>query len=141
MNELSITTPAVLFPAISLLMLAYTNRYIAISNRIRTLHAQYKNEKSNLILEQIKILRRRIKLIRDMQLNGLLSLFFAAFTMFLIYEDFSQLATYSFTASLVLLLVSLSMSAFEIILSNKALFLLLTDIEVEIEADKKLHPN
>jgi hypothetical protein len=131
-NELSITTPAVLFPAISLLMLAYTNRYLAISNRIRTLHAQYSKEKSSIILQQIFLLKKRINLIRDMQLTGILSLFFAAFTMFLVFESITWLATYSFTISLVLLLGSLGMSAYEIILSNNALYVLLTDIEHEL---------
>lgn len=137
--ELAITTPAVIFPAISLLMLAYTNRYIAISNRIRTLHMQYKQEKSVIILAQIHILKRRIRLIRDMQLTGILSLFLAALTMFLIYEGFSA-ATYSFTISLLLLLISLGMSAYEIILSNKALFILLTDVEHELDPESEENP-
>lgn len=132
MNELSITTPAVIFPAISLLMLAYTNRYIAISNRLRSLHQDYSKQKSSVILDQIKILKKRILLIRDMQLYGILSLFFAALTMFLVYEELTFLSTYIFSISLILLLVSLGMSAYEIILSNKALLVLLTDIEHEL---------
>lgn len=132
MNELSITTPAVIFPAISLLMLAYTNRYIAISNRLRSLHQDYSKQKNSVILDQIKILKKRILLIRDMQLYGILSLFFAALTMFLVYEELTFLSTYIFSISLILLLVSLGMSAYEIILSNKALLVLLTDIEHEL---------
>jgi hypothetical protein len=132
MNELTLTTPAILFPAISLLLLAYTNRYVAISNRIRALHAQYSKEKSSIILEQIKILKLRIRLIRDMQLMGILSILFASITMFLIYQKVSYFASYIFTFSLLLLIVSLAFSAYEIMLSNKALLILLTDIEEEV---------
>lgn len=128
MQELTLTTPSLLFPTMSLLMLAYTNRYVAISNRIRILHAQYKQEKQLIIINQIKILKRRIKLIRDMQLAGISCMFFAAVTMFLIFRDLN-FATVTFTISLILLMTSLSMSAYEIILSNKALYLQIDDIE------------
>jgi hypothetical protein len=75
--ELSITTPALLFPAISLLMLAYTNRFLAIANLIRNLHDKYKkdpNEKH--IVAQIRNLRVRIRLIRNMQAFGVISFLF-----------------------------------------------------------------
>lgn len=128
MQELSLTTPTLLFPTMSLLMLAYTNRYVAISNRIRVLHAQYKEEKLENIIFQIIILKRRIQLIRDMQLTGILCMFFASFTMFLIFKNLEVYATFTFTISLILLMTSLSMSAYEIILSNKALYLQIQDI-------------
>jgi hypothetical protein len=129
MSEISLTTPALLFPAISLLLLAYTNRYIAVTSRVRGLHAQYKLEAGVLLLEQLKILKFRIRLIRDMQLIGILSMLVAAFTMFLIYQGWYILANYAFSLSLILLLSSLCLSAYEIILSNKALFILLSDIK------------
>lgn len=132
MNELTLTTPAILFPAISLLLLAYTNRYIAISNRIRKLHEQYAKEHSSSIWEQIKILKLRIRLIRDMQLMGILSILFASLTMFLIFENFVAFVSISFAISLVLLIVSLGFSAYEIMLSNKALLILLEEFEDEI---------
>lgn len=131
MNELTLTTPALLFPTMSLLLLAYTNRYVAISNRIRVLHAQYKEEKTQTILSQIRILKRRIKLIRDMQLAGITCMFFAAFTMFLIFVNLKSYATGTFTISLLVLMISLSMSAYEIILSNKALYIQINDLESE----------
>ena len=129
MNELSLTTPALLFPSISLMLLAYTNRYIAISNRIRLLHKEYGEEKSTAIIEQIKILKARILLVRNMQLTGIASVFFAAFTMFLIYYRISNFAPIMFGASLCLMLGSLAMCAIEVYLSNKALFIQLRDIE------------
>lgn len=129
MNDLSITTPALLFPSISLLLLAYTNRYVAISNRIRLLHTQYKTDSSSGIIQQIKILRTRILLIRNMQLLGISSVFFAAFTMFLIYYNISNIAHAVFGISLFMMLSSLAVCAFEVYLSNKALFIQLKDIE------------
>jgi hypothetical protein len=129
MDELALTTPALLFPTISLLLLAYTNRYVALSNRIRALHTQYKTENSSHIIDQIKILKVRILLIRNMQLIGISSVFFAAFTMFLVYYHFPTYAHVMFGLSLILMLASLSICAIEVYLSNKALFIQLRDIE------------
>jgi hypothetical protein len=133
MTELNISTPAVLFPAISLLMLAYTNRYVAISNRIRLLHKDYHSEKSEIALSQIKILKKRANLIKNMQLFGVVSIFFAALTMFLIFENVKPWPTWTFLMSMVSLLGSLILTIFEVTLSNKALFILLKDIELELE--------
>ena len=129
MNELTLTTPALLFPSISLLLLAYTNRYVAISSRIRALHTLYKTEQTTAILEQIKILKIRILLVRNMQLLGIASVFFAVFTMFLIYYDFTAFSHLLFGISLFLMLSSLAVCGGEIYLSNKALFIQLKDIE------------
>jgi hypothetical protein len=132
MNDLSLTTPAILFPTISLLLLAYTNRYIAISNRIRALHSLYKTDKTSIILEQIIILKKRILLIRNMQLLGIGSMFVAAFTMFLIYYGFDKWIKEVFGISLILMLISLSLCAVEVYLSNKALLIQIRDIEGDI---------
>lgn len=133
MQDLQLTTPALLFPTISLLLLAYTNRYIAISNRIRLLHSTYKNEVSDLILKQIKILKKRIYLIRNMQQFGIGGMFGAAMTMFLFYFGLDHLAQFSFAASLISILTSISLCSYEIYLSNKALMIQISDIEMEIE--------
>ena len=69
------TTPAILFPAVSLLMLAYTNRFLAISSITRSLHSRYKSEGGVAVRRQIENLRSRLKLIRRMQSFGILSLF------------------------------------------------------------------
>jgi hypothetical protein len=129
MNDLTLTTPALLFPTISLLLLAYTNRYIAISNRIRALHSQYSSEQSDVIIKQIKILRQRIILIRNMQLIGIGAMVSAAFTMYLIYNGFNHLVHTVFGISLIMMLISLTLCAVEVYLSNKALLILLKDIE------------
>jgi hypothetical protein len=131
MDSLSLTTPAILFPTISLLLLAYTNRYIAISNRIRLLHGSYKTEPSHKIIRQIQILKQRILLIRNMQILGIGSMFMAAFTMFMIYYNFAQYAHWVFGASLFCMLISLGMCSVEVYLSNKALLIQISDIEEE----------
>lgn len=137
MFDLSLTTPALLFPTISVLLLAYTNRYIAISNRIRILHSSYKNEKSSGIAAQIKILKSRIFLIRNMQQFGIGGMFGAAFTMFLIYYGFETGANIVFGASLITILISLLLCSYEIYLSNKALMIQISDMESESENIRK----
>ena len=129
--ELSLTTPALLFPTISLLMLAYTNRFVAIGNRIRTLHLQHKQSPSDTILKQIKILRTRVRLIRDLQICGIACLFTSVFAMFLIFKDYVESAKYVFGTSLILLMLSFALSAVEIILSTKALYIQIADLEKE----------
>lgn len=134
MTELTFNTPALLFPTISLLLLAYTNRYIAISNRIRSLHSQYKTEQSNIIILQISILKRRIFLIRNMQLLGIATMFFSAFSMFLIYYGVEIWVHTFFGLSLISMLLSLALCSVEVYLSNKALLIQIKDVEHLIDA-------
>lgn len=72
--ELTLTTPALLFSAISLLLLAYTNRFLAIAALVRGLRDKYLENPSGLLIGQIKNLRSRLSLIRNMQILGLSSL-------------------------------------------------------------------
>jgi len=129
--ELTITTPALLFPAISLLLLAYTNRFLAIAALIRNLHAQYKEDQSHVLLEQISNLRKRVILIRNMQAFGVLSLFFSVLCMFLFFTGYIISGKYIFGVSLLLLIISLIISIWEIQISVKALNLHLSDMEHE----------
>lgn len=126
--ELTLNTPALLFPTISLLLLAYTNRFVAIGSRIRNLHVQYNQEPSNNIFQQIKILQLRVRLIRDLQVIGIVCLFFCVLTMFLIFEGKMWLAHYVFGASLILMMVSFGLSAWEIVISTKALNMQIKDL-------------
>lgn len=128
--ELSITTPALLFPAISLLMLAYTNRFLAIANLIRSLHAKYKqfpDEKH--IITQIKNLRTRIRLIRSMQAFGVLSFLFCVICMFTIFRGWTNASFIVFGISICCFIVSLITSLVEITLSMRALEVELSDME------------
>ena len=129
--QMSINTPALLFPAITLLMLAYTNRFLALSTLIRNLHSKYKQglEDGAMLQGQIKNLKRRMTLIKQMQASGVLSFFFCVLCMFFFYLQHEVLAYTIFGISLVLLLVSLALSLNEILLSTKALEIELGDME------------
>jgi len=127
--EINLTTPALLFPAISLLLLAYTNRFLTIATLIRSLHSKYKEEPDELIWGQIKNLRLRVKLIRNMQGLGVLSLLLCVVCMFVIFAGNIPLAEMIFGISLILLIASLAVSAWEIQISVKALNIQLSDIE------------
>ncbi len=127
--EINLTTPALLFPAISLLLLAYTNRFLTIATLIRSLHGQFKEKPDERIWGQIKNLRLRVRLIRNMQVLGVLSLLLCVVCMFVIFAGNLKAAEYIFGLSLILLIISLAVSAWEIQISIKALNIQLSDIE------------
>jgi hypothetical protein len=128
--EITFNTPALLFPAISLLIIAYTTRFVALANLVRKLHTDYKSgETSKIILQQIKNLRQRINLIRYMQGLGVFSFLLCVVSMFCIYNSWMEMAKFSFAFSLLSLLTSLIISLIEIIKSTSALELELSDIE------------
>lgn len=128
--ELSITTPALLFPAISLLMLAYTNRFLALATLIRTLHDKYQHDPNQKhIVEQIRNLRARIRLIRSMQAFGVISFLFCVVCMFCIFKGWNVAAYIIFALSIIAFIISLILSLVEIILSTRALEVALSDME------------
>ncbi len=128
--EISINTPALLFPAISLIMLAYTNRFLALANRVRSLHANYvPGDKKDVIHGQIKNLKYRLRLIKNMQTLGVMSFLGCIFCMYCIYVEAMQWAHILFAVSLILFIASLVLSLLEIQLSTKALELELSDME------------
>lgn len=127
--KITLTTPALLFSAISLLLLAYTNRFLAIASLVRNLHAQYKQKPNNLLFGQISNLRKRLYLIRNMQIFGLASLLLCVLCMFLVYINRITLAEWIFGVSLVLLIISLGLSIREIQISVNALNIHLSDME------------
>lgn len=128
--EITLTTPALLFPAVSLLLLAFTNRFLAIATLIRQLHKSYLVNPENVLEGQLKNLRKRLLLIRVMQLFGVLSLFLCVLAMFFIYLKIAGWGDLLFGASLVSLLLSLFISLREIQLSTKALDIELSDMEL-----------
>lgn len=128
--EITFNTPALLFPAISLLLLAYTNRYLALASLIRKLHDEYmKGEKKLHLLKQIKILRIRINMVRQMQTLGVFSFLCCVVTMYSVYKQWAGFTSYVFAASLLSLLASLFISLLEISQSTKALEWELSDME------------
>ncbi|MBY6188195.1 DUF2721 domain-containing protein [Marinobacter hydrocarbonoclasticus] len=125
--HLSLTTPALLFSAISLLLLAYTNRFLSLAALIRSLANQ--SEDCGVAEAQIANLRHRIRLIRWMQEAGVLSFTLCVLSMLLIYLDKESMAIWSFGASLALLLYSLMLSVVEIRISQKALDIFLDSLK------------
>ena len=129
--QFSINTPALLFPAITLLMLAYTNRFLALATLIRNLHTKFKqiSEDHEIIREQIKNLRKRLELVKQMQASGIISFFFCVLSMSSFYLQFQSWAIIIFGLSLFFLLISLGLSLNEIYISTRALEIELKDME------------
>ncbi len=121
--EISVTTPALLFPAVSLLLLAYTNRFLVIAGRIRDLHSKYRTTSDVVLVRQIENLRERVTLIRNMQAIGILSMLLTVTAMFALFAGAVLVEKYIFGASLLLLRVSLTISFWEIQISTVALTL------------------
>ncbi len=129
MEQLTLTTPALLFSAISLILLAYTNRFLAYASVVRNLHAQFKKDPNRLLIGQINNLRKRLYLTRSMQILGISSLLLCVLCMFLIYVEWQATAELIFGIALLLLITSLALSVWEIQISVKALDLHLSDME------------
>lgn len=129
--SLDISTPALLFPAITLLLLAFTNRFVALATLARGLRQRYKDspEMGGVVLGQIKNLKTRLLLIRNMQALGIASFFSCVLCMVFMYLGKQQIADYIFGLSLFLLLGALLLSFIETQISTKAINLELRDLE------------
>ncbi|WP_410499781.1 DUF2721 domain-containing protein [Chitinibacter sp. S2-10] len=129
MDNFSITTPSLLFPAISLLMLAYTNRFLAISGIIRQLYEHHRDKPQENILRQLSNLKMRVWLIRYMQAFGISSLLLCIVSMILVSLSHLGWAWGLFVSSLLLMIISLVLCLLEVMVSDAALKILLADIE------------
>ncbi|NOS94188.1 MAG: DUF2721 domain-containing protein [Cyclobacteriaceae bacterium] len=130
--ELTLTTPALLFPTVSLVLLAYTNRFLAVAALIRKLAAEYQTKKDKKLADQIRSLRIRVRLIRDMQMLSIFALFLSVLCMFFIFDGDLVIAKYMFGASLLSLLISLGISLREIQISTRALAIQLRDMDDDV---------
>ena len=129
MEELTLTTPSLLFSAVSLIMLAHTNRFLSYAQIVRTLKTEYDLHPSKITAAQIENLRSRLYLIRMMQILGIVSLLLSVVCMFLIYVGLQTFAVIVFAISLLSLIASLGISIGEIIISVRALELHLSAME------------
>ena len=128
--DITINTPAILFPAISLIILAYTNRFLALANRVRLLHEKYNEvENKKIIHSQIKNMRYRIRMIKNMQGLAVFSILSCIVSMFCIYLERMNLANFLFAVGMFAFIASLAISLREIQLSTKALEMELSDME------------
>ena len=125
---LDLTTPSLLFSAISLILLAYTNRFLAYANVVRSLKDKYQQSGNPQDIEQNKNLRKRLSLTQSMQILGIASLLLCVVAMFSIYINLPELAIYLFGSALVLLAASLGVCIWEINISVKALDIHLKDM-------------
>ena len=128
----SITTPALLFSAISLTMLAYTNRFLSYATLVRSLHDTFVKTKEPILLWQIKNLRKRLYLTRSMQFFGISSLLLCVVSMLLMFLQITFGAMIAFGIALVLLIISLILLIWEIQISVHALKIHIHDIEKDI---------
>ena len=129
MFELNITTPALLFSAVSLILLAYTNRFLSYAQIVRNLHSEYVKNKDNVLLGQIQNLRKRLNLIRWMQILGVFSLFMSMASTLFIFLQFDMAGDISFAVALISMIISLGLSIWEIQISVVALDLHLKGME------------
>jgi glucan phosphoethanolaminetransferase (alkaline phosphatase superfamily) len=128
---LEVSTPALLFPAISLLFLSYTNRFLHLSALIRNLHGDWLAQHNDLLQAQIINLRRRLTLIRTMQLFGAVSLFFCVMAMLSVIAGHQLLAVLTFLSALIMMAFSLACLIYEVWISGGALRILLNAVETE----------
>jgi hypothetical protein len=139
MEQMTFSTPAILFSTVSLLFIAFTNRYIAISGLVRDLHGEFSKDKKRDIKAQIVNLRIRLKLIQTMQTFSIVSLLFSSGSMFLIFFGNQELAKVLFGLGLLCQFVALSISAWEVAISTKALNIELSDMELEDTSINPIH--
>lgn len=125
---MDITTPALLFPAISVLFLAYANRFLAIAKRIRDLHDRFNKTRSPITQKQIESLKKHIRLIIIMQLLAVMGIICCVFAIGFIFFGFSFSASIAFCISMFFIVLSLLTSMRELLMSTKALNLELEEI-------------
>ena len=127
--DINLTTPALLFPAISLILLAYTNRFLGLSTVIRNLRDRYEDKHDPRIHKQIENLRQRVYLIRNMQTFGISSLLGCIVAMFVLFLGWVEVGKVIFAVCLLLLAISMAISIYEIQISVIALEINLSDME------------
>ena len=129
MEEFSLVTPTLLFSAVSLTMLAYTNRFLSYAQLVRNLKDKYVKDRSEVTAAQIANLRKRLNLTRSMQILGITSLFCCVVSMFFCFISLRITAIIIFGIALLLLISSLGLSIRELVISTKALEIHLNDLE------------
>ncbi len=138
--EITFTTPALLFPALSLLLLAYTNRFLALAALTRELHSQYRTTHEQHLKDQLASLQYRITIIKHTQAYGVASFFGGVLCTFLLFAGLAEFAKWVFGGSLILMLVSLTLSLREVMVSIDTLKIALQDVDGEKQRLKAALP-
>ena len=143
MNELNLTTPSLLFSAISLILLAYTNRFLSYASIVRSLKKSHESnpEAEPTTPAQIKNLYLRLNLIRAMQMLGASSLLVCLAAMFCYYMQWDALGGYVFGFGMILLALSLALCIWEVQISVDALDLNLRSIRKEKQTSLRQRPD
>lgn len=134
--EMTITTPSLLFPAISLLLLAYTNRFVVLTNVIRQLSNTANSASESVVRRQMDNLRLRIQVIRRMQAFGVLSFVLCTLSMFSLLLHWYLTGQFLFACSLVLLVISLLFSFYEVNISTEAINIELEKFDERVSSEK-----
>ena len=127
--DLTISTPALIFPSISFLLIAYSNRFLAIAGLIRDLKNKFSDNKEEILIKQIKNLRYRLRLIRWMQGVAVFGMLLALLSILALYLEVSLLGSIFFILSAISVTTSLCIALVEIMFSGRALDLELEDIQ------------
>lgn len=135
--EIEISTPALLFPAVSLLLLAYTNRFLAVAQLIRMLHRQSMERDNCEEYKQINNLKHRLELTKWMQFFGVLSLLLCTLSMTEFFMGYLEIGKKIFGLSLIAMCLSLLISLWELMISTKALNMELSDMHNKCKTGKK----
>jgi len=106
---LEITTPAVLFPTVSLLLLAYTNRFLALTAIVRQMDSSGEVEHE---FYQVKNLRKRLNYIKKMQYFGVSSLLMCAISMLFLFLQMDFIGKISFGISLIVIFGYIGMASY-----------------------------
>lgn len=133
MQPLSLTTPSLLFSAITLILLSYTNRFLSYAQLVRTLQQQSADNPAR-TRGQIANLYRRLRLIRAMQVLGVGSLLLCVVAMFCIYITWQVAGEIIFGLGMISLALSLALCLREILISIEALHINLESMEPEEQA-------
>jgi len=131
--EIEISTPALLFPAISLLLLAYTNRFLTTGQLIRSISRQAKEQKGQDLSGQIENLKKRLELTKWMQFFGVVSMLMCTVSMFSLFLGYYPFGKNIFGLSLLTMCLSLIISLLEVYISSNALNLELEDLYEQTE--------
>ena len=129
--DFTFSTPAVVFSATSLLMLAYTNRFLTLSELTRNLYNRYKdsNGKDTSAKGQIDNLKLRLKVIRWMQIFGAVSFSLSVVSMLAMVFINNTVSLTIFIISLFCLLISLALLVYELQISVRALTIQLNEMK------------
>jgi Protein of unknown function (DUF2721) len=127
--EINLTVPALLFPALAILMLGYVNRYVSLAGVIRSFKKDYDSKYIHTnLLEQLNILKKRIELLKYVLLSAMTALILACLSMFFIFINMQDAGKIVLGLSLLVMITSILISISETSLSNKSLIIEIDDI-------------